>query len=72
MTMNHSIRLREKEAKKFIERHGGHLCHYTSIQALQGILSNKEFWFGSTASMNDKSEIKHFINELKESLCIYK
>lgn len=44
------------------------LYHYTSLNALFGILKNKELWLGNTAAMNDKNEIKEFFKSLKKWL----
>ena len=65
-------KIRDTKVSEYVQQHGDILCHYTSIPALFGMLKDKEFWFGSTASMNDRSEIKHFINELCENLLEYK
>jgi hypothetical protein len=67
--MNHrqvDISIRDYKADEFVKKHGKHLCHYTSVKALLSILDTKEFWLGSTATMNDKSEIKHFAQKFKE------
>jgi len=66
------ISIRDREVCNYVKKHGRTLCHYTSLTALHGILKDKEFWLGSTASMNDKSEINLFINQLKDSLSEYK
>ncbi len=44
------------------------LYHYTSIDALHGILEKKQVWFGNTATMNDKKEIINFIELLQNAL----
>lgn len=44
--------------------YGKTLYHYTSLQALKGILENKEFWLGNASNMNDKSELLDFINRI--------
>ena len=44
------------------------LYHYTTIPALYGIIQNKEWWFGSFQSANDKSELTNYISGLKKSL----
>lgn len=46
----------------------GHLYHYTSIQSFFGIIKNKELWLGNTASMNDKTELLYFTQELKNAV----
>lgn len=46
----------------------GHLYHYTSIQSFFGIIKNKELWLGNAASMNDKTELLHFTQGLKNAL----
>jgi hypothetical protein len=50
------------------EESGAKLYHYTTIKTLQGILENNELWLGNTASMNDKSEIIHFLNGLQNTV----
>ena len=44
------------------------LYHYTSLNALCGILKDRELWLGNTASMNDKNEIKEFFKSFKKWL----
>jgi hypothetical protein len=68
----HDIKKRENEIEGFVERYGEQLYHYTSISALHSIFKNKEFWFGSTAIMNDESENILFIQLLKNALVTYK
>ena len=52
MSYNEAARnIREKHVEHFVETHGTQLYHYTTIPALQNILSSKEFWLGSTASI---------------------
>lgn len=63
--------MEEKEIYLDIDRrinehkYGEYLYHYTSIPVLFNILNNKQFWFGNTATMNDKKEVKYFIELLK-------
>jgi hypothetical protein len=38
------------------------LAHYTSIRTLEGIASNKEFWFSNPLYMNDLEELKFGMN----------
>ena len=45
-----------------------YLYHYTTISALFGIIKNKEWWFGSFQSANDKSELINYIEGLKKSV----
>ncbi len=47
---------------------GEHIYHYTSIKALYGILKNKEFWWGNTASMNDRKELLEFIGCIEDCI----
>lgn len=47
---------------------GEHIYHYTSIKALYGILKNKEFWWGNTASMNDRKELIEFIGRIEDCI----
>ena len=48
--------------------YGRCLYHYTSIDKLHSILEKKQFWFGNTATMNDKKETKNFIELLQNAL----
>lgn len=50
--------------------YGKTLYHYTSIQALKGILENKEFWLGNARNMNDKSELIDFINRICDAVLL--
>jgi len=50
------------------EKCGSELYHYTSIDALAGIIGKGELWFGNTSNMNDKNECKDFIYNLQEAL----
>lgn len=59
---------RNEGAREAAKKYGSKLWHYTNFNALDGILSNKEIWLSSTASMNDKDELKGFINELKQEV----
>lgn len=51
------------------QKYPDNIYHYTSMATLHSILKNKEFWFGNTATMNDKKEVKHFIELLQSELC---
>lgn len=62
------IEKRNEAAKKFVERYGAQLWHYTDVQAVNGLLKEKELWFGSTANMNDAKELAGFIDNLKEAV----
>lgn len=57
-----------EELEKTIEeakgKYGNYLYHYTSIDALMGIIEKKEFWLGNTANMNDSSELMDFTNRI--------
>lgn len=44
------------------------LYHYTSLNALRGILENKELWLGNVLSMNDASECSNFIDRLSNNI----
>lgn len=57
-------KIREENVKKFTEINGEYLYHYTSLATLKGILINKELWLGNTNVMNDKNEIKYFVEQL--------
>lgn len=58
------------DVDKCINKHkyGNYLYHYTSTATLHNILKSKQFWFGNTATMNDKKEVKYFIELLQETL----
>ncbi len=56
---------RIQEAK---EKYGDYLYHYTSIDALMGILEKKEFWLGNTANMNDSSELIDFTKRIIDAV----
>lgn len=64
----------KQHLKKIIKKaeidYGKTLYHYTSIQALKGILENKEFWLGNTRNMNDKSELIDFINRICDAVLL--
>lgn len=59
------------DVDKRINKHkyGNYLYHYTSIATLHNILQSKQFWLGNTATMNDKKEVKYFIELLQRALC---
>ena len=59
------------DVDKRINKHkyGNYLYHYTSIATLHNILKSKQFWLGNTATMNDKKEVKYFIELLQRALC---
>lgn len=56
---------RKESASRAVKKFGPELWHYTNFNAFDGIVNNKEIWFGSAACMNDKSESKDFINRLE-------
>lgn len=60
----------EKDIDIRIEKHKypSSLYHYTSISTLYNILSHQEIWFGNTATMNDRKEIKYFVEMIKNEL----
>ncbi len=70
MRSESEIKVRKKQAVERSEKIGKHLYHYTSVAALYGMLSNKQFWWGNTATMNDTSEITDFVDRLKEAIII--
>ncbi len=37
-----------------------YLYHYTSFDALEGMLVNKEIWLGNLKFMNDRLEMMYF------------
>ncbi len=62
------IEKRKEQAVERVKKIGKHLYHYTSVAALYGMLRNKQFWWGNTATMNDTSELTDFVNRLKEAI----
>lgn len=62
------MKLHNREIQKLLTDHyvnkGHTLYHYTSMATLYNMLKNKELWWGSMASMNDREEITGFINKL--------
>lgn len=65
---NLEIKQRSKRAYIAVEKYGKTLWHYTDFVALNGILNEKEIWFGSTVNMNDKEEVSGFICDLKKEV----
>lgn len=45
-----------------------HIFHYTSLDALYSIITNKEIWLADISTMNDKMENLEFLNEIKYDL----
>ena len=39
--------------------HDGYIYHYTSVQAVQGILDNEQFWASNNNFLNDSKEFKY-------------
>lgn len=66
--MEYAFSVRDNRALDDARRYGEHLYHYTSIQSFFGIIKNKELWLGNAASMNDKTEVLHFTQGLKNTL----
>ena len=64
-TYTKELIIRIQEAK---EKYGNYLYHYTSIDALMGILEKKEFWLGNTANMNDTSELIDFTKRIIDAV----
>lgn len=60
----------ERDTNKIVEDFGEYIYHYTSVKALYGILKNKEFWWGKTSSMNDRKELREFIERITD--CVRK
>lgn len=54
----------------------GYIYHYTSVQALQGILDNEQFWATKSNFLNDKTEFnyayklfeEHILNNIKNTI----
>lgn len=66
--MSENIQSQEQKKEfvcRIVEKYGNKLWHYTDINALNGILNNKEIWFCSSANMNDSKESKGFIEDIK-------
>lgn len=63
-------KIKQNNIEKQMRQHnyGQRLFHYTSIDALYGIMKKGELWLGNTATMNDKFEIINFIAELQDAL----
>ena len=59
------IKQRDERANRVVQKYGKTLWHYTDVNALNGILNNREIWFSSAANMNDKEELRGFISDLK-------
>lgn len=57
-----------KPISKIIEEKNNKLYHYTTISALQGMLLNKEIWLGNALNMNDRKELLHLSEIIKEKL----
>lgn len=70
MDTNMHDKIKRDNIKKQMSQHSySHkLFHYTSVDALYGILKNGELWLGNTATMNDKSETINFTAELQSAL----
>ena len=64
------LRMRERRVKECMGNKGYNetYYHYTTLNAFCGIIENSELWWGSTASMNDTSELTHFITRLQSSV----
>ncbi len=58
----------EMEIAKKVKEFGSILYHYTSIEALYGILKNQEIWACSSTAVNDKKESRYFVEELSKAL----
>lgn len=58
---------REKEGARAVLTFGKQLYHYTSIPTLSSIIKKKQLWLGNTETMNDRTEIIHFVNKLKDA-----
>lgn len=65
---NFEIKKRDEYANEAVKKYGDTLWHYTDINGLNGILHQKEIWFGSAANMNDKDELSGFIDDLKKEV----
>lgn len=63
-----AIDRRNVAAQKLVKDYGDTLWHYTNIRALDGTLSNKEIWFGSTEVVNDRAELTGFIDDLEKAV----
>ena len=57
--------------KKYEEKFGNRLYHYTSLNAFLCMMRTREIWMSSTGSMNDRKEIIYFIELLEKELKSY-
>ena len=57
--------------KKYEEKFGNRLYHYTSLNAFLCMMRTREIWMSSTGSMNDRKEITYFIELLEKELKSY-
>ncbi len=58
------------DIEKKIEKNGYEksIYHYTSVGAFFNIIQTKQLWLGNTANMNDKREIKYFLENMEQVL----
>lgn len=61
----------EIESKKWINKFGDILYHYTSLNTFLCMVQNLEIWLGSTGSMNDRKETIYYIELLEKELETY-
>lgn len=55
----------QKQCKRMAKQYPKYLSHYTSQKVLLSILQHKQFWFGNTKAMNDKTELCYFVDNLE-------
>ena len=61
-------RVVEEDCEAFASKYGDVLYHYTSTQAMVGIIGKGELQLGCASSMKDTSESKYFIDLLFTAL----
>jgi hypothetical protein len=54
--------------KDYVSAEPTHLFHYTSSEALIGIVSNRTFFLTDVSASTDQSEIRHGIDVVREVL----
>lgn len=61
----------EKDLSKYLTREYEHTkyIHYTSLDAINNIMKDRQFWLCDVRGLNDKKDIKQFDNEVCFSLC---
>ena len=64
--LEHRKRLMNTFVEEQAGKIGDKIYHYTSLVAFLGMITNKKkLWLGNASSMNDKNELRDFINNLR-------